>query len=309
MILFLLLYRINKLLMHSFKEHPEDVSVFTESRKIIMPLFFLLLIGVQIIFSPPVSAAETLKIGGTGTSLGSMNLLAAAFEKAYPDIKVMVLPSLGSSGGISAVAKGALDIGVSARAFTSEELSLGLQAIEFARTPLVPVTSAGMSFPGLSSGEIIKIFRGEMLVWPDGTRIRPVLRPADESVTLTLRKMSPEMSDAVDVALKRQGMLMALTDQEAAEMIENIPGSFGFSTLAQIISEKRCVKVLAYNGVLPDIHSLSDRSYLFFKVLYFVIQKEPSEPVRQFIDFARSDEGRKILEESGNLVAPGKHEN
>jgi phosphate transport system substrate-binding protein len=255
--------------------------------------------------SPEVFAAETMKIGGTGNALGSMKLLASVFEKSHSDIKVMVLPSLGSSGGISAVSKGAVDIGLSSRAFTDQELSLGLQKIEYAKTPLVPVTSAGMNVPGLSSGEIIKILRGEMQVWPDGNRIRPVLRPAAESDTITVKNISPEMSKAMDIALERLGMLIALTDQDAADMIEKIPGSFGFSTLAQIISEKRRVKVLAYNGVLPGIHSLSDGSYPCFKVLYLVIQKEPSVPVRQFIDFVLSDEGRKILEESGNFVFHG----
>lgn len=274
-----------------------------------MSLLFFILICSSIIFSPQVSAAETLKIGGTGTALGSMKLLAAAFEKAHPDITVTVLPSLGSTGGISAVAKGALDIGVISRTFKDEELSLGLQKIEYARTPLVPVTSAGMSISGLSSGEVEKIFRGEMQEWPDGTRIRLVLRPASESDTLSIKNISPEMNEAVDAALKRQGMLIALTDQDSADMIEKIPGSFGFSTLTQIISEKRRMKVLAYNGVLPGIRSLSDGSYPFFKALHLVVRKGPPALVRKFIDFVRSDEGRKILEESGNVVVFGKRDN
>lgn len=274
-----------------------------------MSLLFFILICSSIIFSPQVSAAETLKIGGTGTALGSMKLLAAAFEKAHPDITVTVLPSLGSTGGISAVAKGALDIGVISRTFKDEELSLGLQKIEYARTPLVPVTSAGMSISGLSSGEVEKIFRGEMQEWPDGARIRLVLRPASESDTLSIKNISPEMNEAVDAALKRQGMLIALTDQDSADMIEKIPGSFGFSTLTQIISEKRRMKVLAYNGVLPGIRSLSDGSYHFFKALHLVVRKGPPALVRKFIDFVRSDEGRKILEESGNVVVFGKRDN
>ncbi|MEW6601057.1 MAG: substrate-binding domain-containing protein [Nitrospirota bacterium] len=280
-----------------------------KSRKVVVALLFFMLICVQLPFTPQLSGAEILKIGGTGTALGSMKLLAAAFEKSRPDITVLVLPSLGSSGGIGAVSRGALDIGVSSRAFKEEELSWGLQEIEYAKTPLVPVTYAGTSVPGLSSGEIIKIYRGEMQVWPDGTRIRPVLRPAAESDTITVKNISPEMSEAVDFALERQGMLIALTDQDSADMIEKIPGSFGFSTLTQIISEKRRVKVLALNGVLPVPHALADGSYPCFKVSYLVIKKKPSVPVQQFVDFVRSDEGRKILEESGNVVVSGAPKN
>ena len=49
-------------------------------------LFFLLAIYF---FSLP-SYAEELKIGGAGSALGSMKLLATAFEKRTPGLKVIV---------------------------------------------------------------------------------------------------------------------------------------------------------------------------------------------------------------------------
>jgi len=39
----------------------------------------------------------------------------------------------------------------------------------------------------------------------------------------------------------------------------------------------------------------------FFKELPLVIKIEPSGLVREFIDFAQSSPGRKIIEESGSL--------
>lgn len=63
------------------------------------------------IFCSSVLAGEEIKIGGAGSALGSMKMLGAAFEKKHPGVKVVVLPSLGSIGGIKAVSKGALDNG------------------------------------------------------------------------------------------------------------------------------------------------------------------------------------------------------
>ena len=58
----------------------------------------------------PANAAETIKIGGTGSALGDMTRLAEAYMRANPDTKVVVLPSLGSAGGIKALRAGAIDI-------------------------------------------------------------------------------------------------------------------------------------------------------------------------------------------------------
>src|SRR4030042_4023517 len=103
----------------------------------------ILLLGVLIsglLLHSTALAEGVLKIGGTGTSLGSMQLLAKAFEKSHPGIKVVViLPSIGSSGGIKAVSKGSIDIGLSARPLKDEERNLGVLTTEYARTPFILV--------------------------------------------------------------------------------------------------------------------------------------------------------------------------
>jgi len=252
-------------------------------------------------------AEEVLKIGGTGTALGSMQLLVKAFEKSYPGINVMViLPSIGSGGAIKAASKGAIDIGLSARPLKDEERKLGLSAIEYAKTPFVLVVRKDVNISGLSTDEIIKIYRGEKETWPGGERIRLVLRPATDTDTILVKKISSEMSNAVDMAYSRQGMTIALTDQDCVDIIEKTPGGLGFTTLTQIVSEKRPLKILSFNGVTPSTKTLANGSYPLFKSLYMVTKIEPSVLVQRFIDFVRSLGGRKILEESGNVPMIGK---
>ncbi len=250
---------------------------------------------------------EILKIGGTGTALGSMQLLVKAFEKSYPSINAMViLPSIGSGGAIKAASKGAIDIGLSARPIKDEERKLGLSAMGYAKTPFIFATKKDVNISGLSIDEIIKIYRGEKETWPGGERIRLVLRPATDTDFLLAKKISPEMSNALDAALSRSGMTIALTDQDCLDIIGKTPGGLGFSTLTQIVSEKRPLKILSFNGVTPSTKTLANGSYPLFKSLFMVTKIEPSVPVQKFIDFVGSPGGRKILEESGNVPMRGE---
>jgi phosphate transport system substrate-binding protein len=129
-----------------------------------------------------------------------------------------------------------------------------------------------------------------------------VLRPSSDSDTPALKKISPEMKSAVEIALRREGMIVAMTDQEAADAIENIPGAIGATTLALVISERRAIRVLALNGIEPTLRAAADGSYPFIKTFCMVIRKNPHDNVWRFIDFVRSPEGAAILAKNGQLA-------
>lgn len=264
--------------------------------------FFLVVIMIvtSFIFHETVFAEEVLKIGGAGSALGSMKSLAAAFEKAHPGVKVVVLPSLGSIGGIKAVSKGAIDIGLVGRPLNAEERKLGLIIIEYAKTPLVFVTKKDIGASNLTTQEIIRILKGEMQTWPNGERIRPILRQPAESNAITVREISPEISKAMDIAMSRPWRVVALTDQEAADLVEKTPGAFSFCTLTQIVSENRHMTILSYNGIPPIVNNLVNKDYPVSKNHTMVIKAKPSPLVKQFIDFVKSPEGKKILGKTGN---------
>jgi hypothetical protein len=56
-----------------------------------------LLAATALVAQADAQAAETLRIGGTGSALGGMQRLADAFMADNPDVRVVVLPSLGSA--------------------------------------------------------------------------------------------------------------------------------------------------------------------------------------------------------------------
>jgi len=246
------------------------------------------------------AAQDEIRIGGTGGMISAMGKIAEAFRNAHPSVAVKVMPSLGSTGGIKAVINGALDIGISSRPLNDREQ--GAQAREFARTPFVFATAVNNPVAAVTIRELADIYGGKTPTWPDGRPIRLVLRPSTEFDTLLLKSLSPDIDRAVTDALGRQGMIVAITDQDCATALEKVPGAFGTTTLGQIISEKRRIKTLSLNGVMPG-PTVSTSVYPYFKTYFLITKPDPRPIVRQFIEFAFSPQTRDILTRSGYRMA------
>jgi phosphate transport system substrate-binding protein len=268
---------------------------------------WLLAIASAVLLSGQASALEEIRIGGTGSALGGMRLLGDAFMKLNSDAKVTVLPSLGTSGAIKAIPKGAIDIGLSSRPLTQEESSLNVTAVEYARTPLVFAVSTATKTTALTLDQIADIYGGKMEQWPDGSHIRPVLRQAGDDSTLQVRRMSPALDKALSAAEKRPGMPFATTDQESADKIESVPGAIGVTTLGQIRTENRQLRALVLNGVEPTAGNGASGKYPHAKHLFIITRTDQSATVKRFIAFTRSPAGRDILARAGHWVPlPGQ---
>lgn len=196
----------------------------------LMALTLLLGAGAQ-------AQAQELKLGGTGAALGSMQLLAQAYARTRPELRLSVLPSMGSGGGIKAVLAGAIQVALSSRPLSAAEVQAGAVAVEYGRTPFVFATAVGNPVAGITSQNLVDFYAGKADTWPDGSKLRLVLRPIGDSDSETIKAISPAMRDAKDLAEQRKGMVFAVTDQETASALEKIPGALGPSTLALLLSE------------------------------------------------------------------------
>jgi phosphate transport system substrate-binding protein len=259
-------------------------------------------VAATFFYAPLTASAAELRIGGTGNALGAMRLLAEAYAQNHPESKPLILSSIGTSGAIKSVAKGALEMGLSSRALTEEETGGGLTAIEYARSPTVFAVQEKSKISSLSLQQIADIYSGKLSEWPDGSVIRLVLRQPGDDNTRQIMQLSPEMAKAVSLANQRPGMIFGFNDQEAADKMENLSGSLGVTTIALIRSEKRRLKAVALDGVEPNLENMRSGLYSLIKHFNFVLPKNPPPAVQDFLGFVKSPQGRKILENTGHLV-------
>ncbi len=253
------------------------------------------------LFVPATGQAASLKIGGTGAALATMRILGNAFSRIHPDVTVEIPNSLGSRGGIQAVLQGAVDIGLSARPLKDREREAGARGIPYAKTPFILFTGRTAAEINLTRAQVVEIYAGGGPTWPDGNPIRVVIRPEDESDMEMLKVHFPGMEGALKVARARRGTPMPYSDQDVMDLVEGAPGSMTTGTLTAIIAERRPLKAISIDGIVPTVENLENGSYTLAKTLSFVIGPEPSEMVMNFIRFVNSAEGAAVLRDTGNL--------
>ncbi|MBZ8131707.1 substrate-binding domain-containing protein [Afifella sp. IM 167] len=266
----------------------------------------LLLVGIVLFFGHSAAAQareDKVLVGGTGTALGGVQIVAEAFRREHPGIALTVLPSLGSGGGINALIAGKIDIALSARPLKESEASEPIRAQEYARTPIVFAVGSENPVDDITLQDAIAIYSGARATWPDAEPIRLILRPETEADIALLKSMSPEMKDAVETALSRSELHVAANDQDNADVLERVYGSLGVTTLGQIKAERRKLKPLAFNGVHGTVETIRSGEYPYAKRLYIVTRKDISGAAADFVTFIGSPEGQDLLRSSGHLPA------
>ena len=89
---------------------------------------------------------------------------------------------------------GAIDIAVTSKAGKDIEKLEGAVAVLLGMTPFVFATSKRNPAIALTTQELVDIWNGKIAAWPDGSRLRLVLRPESDSDTDTLKRISPAFS-------------------------------------------------------------------------------------------------------------------
>ena len=75
--------------------------------------------------------------------------------------------------------------------------------------------------------------------------------------------------------------------------VEKDPLAVGITGISS--ARKRNVKIIGFDGKSPTYENVSNGNYGLYRPLYLVTSPQPSDKVKDFVTFARSEEGRKIM--------------
>ncbi|MBQ7959468.1 MAG: substrate-binding domain-containing protein [Oscillospiraceae bacterium] len=194
--------------------------------------------------------------------------------------------------GFTAVVDGDTDIFLTAHPSENQmayakEKGVELELVPIGKEAFVFIVNKENPVSDLSVDEIRKIYSGEITNWSavggEFLPINPTKRLENSGSQSTMKAF-----------------------MKGTEMKSNPLGflgrSIGFSFRFYVsdVAENGGIKILSVNGVYPDKENISNKSYPVVADFYAVYRKDnENENVKKVIDFLLSDEGKKIIEETG----------
>ena len=243
--------------------------------------------------------ARAFSIGGVGAAIGTMTSALAALAQRGQFPRTRVVPHLGSIGSLRAVEQGALDLALISRPLQVDERMRGLQAVEYGRTPFA-LTTRMTGVTGLTRAQLAAMIEDPHATWPDGTPVRLVLRPKSDGDHVLLASMGALVELALARADAREGMVIAITDQEAADAVARLRGGLGTCSLSLLRASAQGLVPLALDGVEPTVANVENASYRIVNRMHIATRGAPAGMALELVNFLQSPDGLALLAQFGH---------
>ncbi|MCM8769845.1 MAG: phosphate ABC transporter substrate-binding protein [Candidatus Omnitrophica bacterium] len=255
-----------------------------------------LLLGIGVGTS---AGQEKIVITGSTTVLPIAQKAAEVFMSKHPQVKISVMGG-GSGVGIASLIDGHCHIADSSRAMKASEIQkaqkkgvepkahvVALDGIAVIVHPSNPISS-------LTLQQVKDIYTGSISDW------KQVGGPAAKIVVISRDTASGTYEAFGELALKkarvRPDALLQASNQAVASTVAKTPGAIGYVGLGYLGKE---VKALPINSVLPSVETVLSGKYPISRPLFMYTNGTPTGNIKNFLDFVKSAEGQKLVEQDG----------
>ena len=237
---------------------------------------------------------------GTVSTDGSTSMekvigsLKETFEAENKGITVTYNPT-GSGSGITAVAEGRCDIGLSSRDLKDEEKLKGLTGTVFAYDGIAIIVNPENPVSDLTLENIAKIYTGEITNWKD-------VGGNDAEIVLIGREAGSGTRDGFESITKTVGKCKYRQEPTSTgDVITTVagnPAAIGYASLASV---KDSVKALKVDGVAPSEATVKDGSYKVQRNFVLVTKTDSklSETAQKFFDYITSSDASEVIKNAG----------
>jgi phosphate transport system substrate-binding protein len=246
--------------------------------------------------------SDSLTWAGCGiTKKAFMAELAKAYERKT-GVKIL-LEGGGATRGIRDTVARHVDIGGSCRMTLpgAERSELYAQLHPVAWDALAVISHKSNPIINLTTDQIRKIYDGKITNWRQlGAKNAPIhlyiRRGKISGVGYAIRQYIFQDSNK-DFVTKSRYIMRSSGPLEKA--IEKDPYALGITGVSS--ARKRDVKILSIDNKSPTFENVMHGKYVLYRPLYLVTNPGPSQEVKDFVAFAMSNEGRKILRRNGTV--------
>jgi len=253
----------------------------------------------------PIAGSRTIKVSGSTTVLPIAQNAADAFMTANQESNIQV--SGGGSGvGIQQIGDKLVDIGMSSRDLTKDELT---KYKDFVITPValdgiaMIVNPANNPVNSLSIAQIRDIYTGKITNWKD-------VGGKDMSIVVIGRdSASGTRTFFTDTVMNKTNYVKTQLEKNSngaiQQSVAQTPGAIGYVGLGYIDPSVKALKINV-NGTLvePSIETVLDKSYPVSRSLLMITNGQSTGLVKDYIDYILSPEGQKLVTKEGFVPLP-----
>ena len=224
--------------------------------------------------------------------------LKETFEGENSGVEVTYNPT-GSGAGITAVAEGRCDIGLSSRDLKDAEKEQGLVGTVLAYDGIAVIINPENTVEDLTVEQIAAIYTGEITNWNEVGGIEAEIVLIGREAGSGTRSGFEEIVGVEDVCLYRQELT---STGDVITAVSQNPGAIGYASLASV---KDTVKAIKVGGVTPSEETVKDETYAIQRpfVLVTKADTELTGAAKAFFDFITSDAAREVITAAGVVPA------
>lgn len=250
--------------------------------------------SLQIVFflltacAPPPPKPVHLQMIGSDSMHGLAQSLADAYTQQRTYVTIAIRAA-NSEVGIRAAREYTHTIGLVARALTSHELD-GTRAVVVARDGLAVIAHPSNPINAIMRSQLVQVFAGEIATWPLGPM-------AGKPIVVVSREKGSGTRHAFE-AMAMQGTRVTLTaivmPSEAAvvDFVARTPTAIGYVSMGALAPS---VRALTIDDAPLARETVESQKYPFVRTLAFVVPQPTPPEIEDFIAFALSAEGQRIV--------------
>ena len=243
--------------------------------------------------------AEKIVVEGSTTVLPIAQKAAEVYMKKNKDAEISVRGG-GSGVGIASLIDGTCDIADSSRAIKDSELDkavsrgINIKAHVIAMDGIAVIVHPSNKVKGLTKKQLKDIYTGKISNWAQvGGDNQKIVVISRDTASGTFEAFGELVLEKEKV---RPDALMQASNQAVASVVSRTPGAIGYVGLGYLNPQ---VKALQIDGVMPSKETVLTNKYPIARPLFMYTDRVPQGLVKEFIDFIKSPEGQKLVEEDG----------
>ena len=262
---------------------------------------YLIVLLFALGFASSAHAAKIVMEGST-TVLPIAQKAAEVFMQSHSDADISVRGG-GSGVGIASIVAGTCDIGDASRPIKDSELEQArtkgkdIKAHVVAMDGIAVIVNPANSVSALTKKQVKDIFTGKISDWADvgGTpgKIVPISRDSSSGTFEAFGTL------ALGGAKVRSDAVMQASNQAVATIVSTTPGGIGYVGLGFLSSSVKAVEV---DGVVASKETVLSGKYSMSRPLFMYTNGAPKGLTKDLIDFVKSAEGQKLVEEEGYVA-------